>query len=343
MATYFEQFKKKKTIILVIFLCVALGTIFLRWSNSTEHIQTLRQVFKEFAISSNTSTSLPDAASNVLNNQQFGKQFEVTVVTAYFDIGTFQKGGGNLYFTKDTYLNWASAFKYLRNPLVVFTDSKDFKQTILLLRNETLPITRIVDIDKNDSWAFQYKNQIEQIFKSDGYPKHYPNTVIPEYACAQFAKYDVTARAASENSFRTKYTMWLDVGYFRNRKSKIPFRLTKPSAFNNTFIAMTQVYLNMAMDKKPEDIFKGNIVWVGGGLFFGTTDRVIQYAKQFKKAVEYFLSKSVINTDQQVIYSMFTTHGRIQLKPEIELQLYSSDSGGDWFYLGNIMVQENIN
>lgn len=52
----------------------------------------------------------------------------VTIVTAYWNLGTFQKGVGGLKFSTNTYFKWASTFKYLVNPLVVYTDCKEFKE-----------------------------------------------------------------------------------------------------------------------------------------------------------------------------------------------------------------------
>ena len=41
-------------------------------------------------------------------------------------------------------------------------------------------------------------------------------------------------------------------------------------------------------------------------------------------------------TDQQVLYSLYSQEGRQALKPEIDLQLYSTCKypGDPWFYLG---------
>ena len=43
-----------------------------------------------------------------------------------------------------------------------------------------------------------------------------------------------------------------------------------------------------------------------------------------------------MNTDQQVLYSLYSQGGRQALKPEIELKFYSPGKypGDPWFYLG---------
>jgi hypothetical protein len=57
---------------------------------------------------------------------------DVTVVTAYFNLGAFQKGRAeaDLTYTPLTYYEWAKTFRYLRNPLIVYTDSKLFASLI---------------------------------------------------------------------------------------------------------------------------------------------------------------------------------------------------------------------
>lgn len=264
---------------------------------------------------------------------------DVTVVTAYFDLGTFRKGSIGHYFTRDMYYNWAGVLRYMNNPLVIYTDSHQFKELLMAVRNESMNHTRIFVIERSSSWAFQNIDTIHKIYSSKMYPKHFPNTVVPAYACAQHAKFDVVSRAASSVAFNTKYYLWLDVGYFRNRKSKKHFYLSKPRGFDDSKIAMNLVNYKHNLKLHPETIMKENRLLVGGGLVFGEREHIIMFAAQFRRAVDYFLSEGIMNTDQQVIYSMFSEIGRKTLKPEVELQIYRSPNEYDWFYLGNSMVQ----
>ena len=55
---------------------------------------------------------------------------------------------------------------------------------------------QVVMLDKNSTWAFGHiVPQYAEIFEDPDYPKHYPNTVNPEYACVNHAKYEVRLRA----------------------------------------------------------------------------------------------------------------------------------------------------
>lgn len=60
-----------------------------------------------------------------------------------------------------------------------------------------------------------------------------------------------------------------------------------------------------------------------------------EYERFYERAVDFFLDLKVMNTDQQVIYSVYTKKGRQSLKPAIEIQPYlPKPPGNPWFYLG---------
>lgn len=223
------------------------------------------------------------------------------------------------------------------NPLVVFTDSVKFQKILEKLRSKVSDKTKIILMDRNSSWVFKKINKIRDIYKSQGYPKHFPNTVLPEYACAQHAKYDVIARAAKENFFRTNYLAWLDVGYFRGIvHNHSCFALRKPPNFNESRVAMNLVY-NVSLNIPHAKIFRQNIVWVGGGLFLARRDVIIRYEQMYQRAMDIFLSQKLMNTDQQMNFAIHSIPGRKLIKPEIDIQTYNSKRKDDWFYLGYLM------
>ena len=58
----------------------------------------------------------------------------LTVVTAFFDIGAFQKGNGGSQFTPRLYRGWARVFARLESPTVIFVDSEEFRRYFAELR-----------------------------------------------------------------------------------------------------------------------------------------------------------------------------------------------------------------
>ena len=71
--------------------------------------------------------------------------------------------------------------------------------------------TKIILLDRHQMWSFNLKQNISTIFADPNYPKHYPNTVIPDYCRAVHAKYEVMQKAVNDNAFETKYFAWIDV------------------------------------------------------------------------------------------------------------------------------------
>jgi len=68
----------------------------------------------------------------------------LTVVTAYFNIGKFQKGNGGSYFTPQLYRNWARVFARLKSPTVIFVDSEEYRRYFSELRSIHLPANMTV-------------------------------------------------------------------------------------------------------------------------------------------------------------------------------------------------------
>ena len=178
------------------------------------------------------------------------------MVTAFFDIGAFGKGSFFNIRRPTTYFQWAHTFKYLVNPFVAYTDSHTFYNHMSTIRRKSRSKTRLFMFNRSSSWAFQIKDAIKEIYNNGNYPKHLPNTVVPEYTCAVHAKFDVISRAAMDNYFKTKYFMWLDIGYFRHDlKSKQFFRLDLPSGFDDSRIAANEV-VNIKNVKKTLGYYK---------------------------------------------------------------------------------------
>lgn len=265
----------------------------------------------------------------------------VTIVTAYWNLGTFQKGVGGLKFSTNTYFKWASTFKFLVNPLVVYTDCKEFKELMETLRSDRLNNTMIYLLNRTELWPFQLVTQMKSVLDQPGYPKHYPNTLIPEYPAAQHSKYAVVAETIRKGVFANPYFAWLDIGYFRDVvERKVDFTLDIPPGFDPGKISVNRVE-GLSMNIDPFTIFRKNIVWVGGGIFLGKGEVLLQFEQLYHRAVKYFLDQQLVNSDQQVLYSMYSKKGREALKPNIELQLYiPKGSGNPWFYLGYLCRKE---
>ncbi|XP_046567506.1 uncharacterized protein LOC124275868 [Haliotis rubra] len=104
-------------------------------------------------------------------------QPEITVVTAYFNIGSFAKGSSANTFTPGKYMHWMKVFGNIRNNLVAYTDSKDVYDLFMNLRRKfPSNTTKVFLIDRHNLWSFSLAEEIRSIYKQPNYPRHRPNT-----------------------------------------------------------------------------------------------------------------------------------------------------------------------
>lgn len=124
-----------------------------------------------------TLRELPDSFfSNVHEN--------ITIVTAYWDLGTFRKGKKKQR-TRHHYEKWASIFEMILNPVIVYTDSSVFQSSMENYRSKFTNKTMIYCVNRTTFWPFQLTEQIKAVFDQPNYPKFYPNTFVPEYSASQ--------------------------------------------------------------------------------------------------------------------------------------------------------------
>ncbi|KAK7502618.1 hypothetical protein BaRGS_00006193, partial [Batillaria attramentaria] len=249
---------------------------------------------------------------------------DLTIVTAYLNLGHMGKAGSTFGLYK--YLRWAGVFQYVQNPVVVYTDSEQVENMFLETRRHLTNKTRIIRVHRSELSAFRDVERIRILFENPDYPKHQPNTVFPEYPCSQHAKFEFVQDALHKEYFSfTKYIAWVDIGYFRyltNRRRK--FWVVVPPDLDDAKVAVTQVY-RPDFSLTPEDVFKGNLVWVGGGMSIATRPVFAKYAEEYQTATSKFLGEGLSNTDQQVVYSMFTDVNMWTQRLETKLQTYSWD------------------
>ncbi|XP_029635373.1 uncharacterized protein LOC115210785 isoform X2 [Octopus sinensis] len=251
---------------------------------------------------------------------------DITVLTAYFNIGAFAKGSVRIKFTPSNYYEWMSAYGKMRNNLVVYTDDERTYKTFQKLRGNVFKEqTKLFFINKTELLSFRIEKNISDIFKQQGYPKHLPNTVIPEYSCAMHAKYELLNRIIRKNFFHTKYFMWSDIGLFRTPQNSL-FKFALPKNFDDTKVAFSRVY-GFNRNSAYKDIIYNNAVWLAGGCSLGKYDVLLKFTQEYFNFLHEALSMKLVSTDQQIIYGMYVD----KQKPVTKLQLYESG----WYALSN--------
>ncbi|XP_005112889.2 uncharacterized protein LOC101862011 [Aplysia californica] len=258
---------------------------------------------------------------------------DVTIVTAYYNLGKLNKGGMFGSYTPDRYKRWMSVFGRIDNPLIVFTDSPDIIDIFTSLRagfpDEK---TKIVPLNRTKLWSFSLAPEIKKVYSQPGYPKYDPNTVNENYSCVMHAKFELVNKVIKEKMFNTKYITWLDIGLFRaviSEKHKFP--ISVPADFDENKIAYSQ-QKSFQSHLTPFQIILEDRIWVGGAMFLGRPEVLFVYTQDYMRSVEQLLSLNMMSTDQQVIYIMYQPG--FAYTPRVEIQTYTTHSSDDWFYLG---------
>ena len=270
------------------------------------------------------------------------KILEVTLVTAFFDLGSFAKGDKNNVYTPTKYKEWMHIFENIHNPLYVYVDSEEYQKFFETIRRNMTSKTKVILIDRDSLESFRLKDNISAIFSNPKYPKHLPNTVIPEYSCAMHAKYDVMTQSVRDNAFNTNFFAWLDIGYFRDLVNTTyqPFQIHLPPCFDVTKVAFNEIF--SLKNRTLRQIVDHNEVWVGGGLFFAERSVMLQWARDYKYYTEKFIHLGLMSTDQQVIYAMRqpTIHKELG-KRRVAIQEYHVKYvENNWFGLGYLCKKQ---
>ena len=191
----------------------------------------------------------------------------LTVVSAYFNIGKFPKGSKNNIRDPDEYYKWMKIFSCLKSYLIMFVETSKDVAYIKKLRQDIDPsLTHIVKVNRSDLWAFHLRSKIAAIYSNPEYPKQYPNTVNPDYTCVTHAKFDIMYLAVRTNVFHTRYFSWLDAGYFRRANTNKAFLLTLPPHFNHSCVAFTN-FRKFKPTNTAVNIMHGHSFWIAGGFF----------------------------------------------------------------------------
>ena len=282
------------------------------------------------------SKTLGPVQQKNVSNPDIPYSDEVTLVTAFFNIGDFKKGLTRIY-TPNMYKKWMRIFSKISNPIVAYFDDQQFYEYFKSLRTSSNR-TRIFSVQRKDLWAFSLLPNITKIFSDPNYPKFSPNTVVPEYSCVMHAKYELLLKTIESNPFRTSYFAWIDIGLFRNENASLVkmFHMGLPPKFNKKKIAYNEVWKRVTL-ASPDVIFTINAVWVCGCFFIGYKTEMIKWIHHYMNYTVISLSKGLMNTDQQVIYAMVNDKS---YHLDTSLQIYGprENWGGGkwdrWFHLG---------
>ena len=263
---------------------------------------------------------------------------DITLVTAYINIGSFLNDDQRVEYKPEMYHKWMTVFSRIENPVVAYmTHDADIEIFKRIRANISSAPTQVIKVNES-MWAFAMKKDIADLFDDVKYPKHSPNTFVPEYSCVMHAKYELTARTIQSNPFKTKYMAWIDIGYFRQISEEVNgtrFLLALPPKFDEKRVSYGEVF--HFLSHTEEEIFKKNRVWVTGSFFLSNITTLKQWILEYAWYTERYLQMKLMNTDQQIVYAMYYHRGELS----VDIQTYTWQGMYDpWFQLGYVCKDE---
>ena len=244
---------------------------------------------------------------------------DITLVTAYFHIPGFRKNWHGTEQNKSTYMKWMTTYSKVNNNVIAYMDNTDNLDRFRNIRS-TLDanLTRLVHVPRKKLWSFSLLPRVTKLFSRDSYPRFVPNTVQAVYPCTMHAKYELMLHALRTNPYKTKYFCWVDMGLYRGLADKTdqkPFKLVLPAPFNDSKVAYTEVFERKNITAK--DAFLKNKTWIAGTVFLAKASVMIRVVEDYLRAVQYYLSRDLMSTDQQLLYAMyqdpeFVKHAEVQ-------------------------------
>jgi len=228
----------------------------------------------------------------------------VTIVTAFFDIGREKKGDGR---SIEEYKQWIQKTLQLNCQLYVVTEEK-FKSLFLENRPPEYKMHMKI-IDFKDSYYYKYYDQMKKIVESQEYKDKiaYPNRVeckLPEYNIIQYSKLHYLQMAMEENPYQSDSFFWMDAGasrFFYDIDVKKPY----PSNYGLEIIKQNE---NKFIIQNRPDIsyyhLNDDFVWKAdnlliGGLFGGNKKTINTIFEKIENiVVEKMLKRNNINNEQ---------------------------------------------
>ncbi|PVD36553.1 hypothetical protein C0Q70_03538 [Pomacea canaliculata] len=100
---------------------------------------------------------------------------------------------------------------------------------------------------------------------------------------------------------------------------------------------LTHVYMPN-FNLSPRDIFYGNHVWVGGGMFIATREVMLRLCDEYKRAATFLLlNRNLSSTDQQTLYASMTVEGKKDINLTVDIAVIPQTH--DWFDLGKSLLR----
>lgn len=239
---------------------------------------------------------------------------EITIVTAFFDIGrgnwSIENGyAENFERSTEQYFEYFKNLAILKNKIIIFT-SENFKNKIKEIRGD-LPI-EIVCLDLEKDFK-KYLDIISNIMESDFFKetvKHEhlknPECWSAPYVLINNLKSYFVCQAIHKGFIHTESAAWIDFGYFRSRERMRGIELwTYPFELNkvNVFTIKKKCPLR---SKSPtwSELMNSKVYFIGG-CTVASTEKWLILHDLIKNTQQEFINNGLIDDDQNILLKSF--------------------------------------
>jgi hypothetical protein len=234
----------------------------------------------------------------------------VTVISAFFDLGAFQKGTEGVR-DAEKYRSWMSNFEFIENPLIFYVETEQDYQLVTSIRSRRNFPTRVVLVDRNEMSSFRNLEKVRESIRTAEFTLASPNTTVAEYSCVQHAKYELTAHAIGEGWVESDQCCWMDCGKIFDR-----LRLDDQSCYRIRGYPVTgdgKVHYTLARNFLPRTLEEvqraqggAGAVTLAGGFFIGQTGAMSAWCDRYLKHALDYQQQGWIFTDQAAIHAMLS-------------------------------------
>ena len=230
-----------------------------------------------------------------------------TIVSAFFDIGAFQKGTEGIR-TAATYRDWLVNFARMENPLVFFAGSEDDVQLMLRIRSGTLHPTRVDLVDRHSLRAFSQITRVEELIRNATFPTGHPNTTMAGYSCVQHAKYELIHHALTSGWIDTSHCCWMDCGkifdVLRLRRDCSYQLLNRPELGPGIHYSKVRPCLPRSLGEIQSNNGGDGEYCHAGGFFYGATAPMEEWSASYLTHALRYQAEGYVFNDQATLYAM---------------------------------------
>lgn len=228
-----------------------------------------------------------------------------TIVTMFYNIRDREKGdsvGCPLNHSVDKYMNHAKQFILtLPYPLLVFTDDDNTIEFVSRVRNETKYSNKKTVIYKKlleETYYYRHLDKLTELQKTYTIFNGHLDHETPLYIILNNNKFDFIETAIQNNPFNSKHFIWMDFGI-----NHVALNTEKINEWINRIPdKVRQMCINPYIDNiDNKTMFQYIYHHTAGGLFTGSKENLLTYARLFREKTEQIYSEGWYQIDEAVM------------------------------------------